>query len=310
MHPSVSVIIPNYNHARYLNERIQSVLNQTYQDFEVIILDDKSTDNSQEVIEKYRNHPKVSHIVFNEENSGSTFKQWDKGFGLAKGDLIWIAESDDSCDRKLLETLVAAHEKSHSVVTFCRSRVMDENSKLQEIYISQQKLENDLTCPGDDFIRRYMLDANIVVNASSAIFKKKKALMVRPTYKTMKGEGDMLFWVEMMHGGIVSFIAAPLNLFRQHSTNTTKGLCNAGVNFKEHKQVYDFIVKEKIIGWTEAFTHRFWRVFYYSKESYQTEEQKKSVMDTWDKYHFHRLFTPLMNLYIKFKNKHHGGESF
>ena len=81
----VSVIIPNYNHARYLDERIQSVLNQTYQNFEVIILDDKSTDNSREVIEKYRAHPKIVHIIYNEINSGSTFRQWEKRNREGKG---------------------------------------------------------------------------------------------------------------------------------------------------------------------------------------------------------------------------------
>lgn len=70
--PKVSVIIPNYNHSSYLKERIDSILNQTFQNFEVIILDDCSTDNSKEIIELYRDHTKVSHIVYNEKNSGST----------------------------------------------------------------------------------------------------------------------------------------------------------------------------------------------------------------------------------------------
>ena len=78
----VSVIIPNYNHAKYLEQRIDSVLNQSYQDFEVIILDDCSKDNSRDVIEKYRSHERVSHIVYNEQNSGGTFNQWNKGLSL------------------------------------------------------------------------------------------------------------------------------------------------------------------------------------------------------------------------------------
>ena len=102
----VTVIIPNFNHARFLDERIRSVLNQTYQDFEVMILDDCSTDNSLEVINRYKNHPKVTQIVVNEQNSGSPFKQWQKGISMAKGELIWIAESDDSCEPTFLETLV------------------------------------------------------------------------------------------------------------------------------------------------------------------------------------------------------------
>ena len=109
----VSVIIPNYNHDKYLDVRIQSILNQTYQDFEIIILDDCSTDNSKAVIERYRDNDHVSHIVYNEKNSGTTFKQWEKGIELAKGDLLWIAESDDSCDCNFLDSLIPKFENMH-----------------------------------------------------------------------------------------------------------------------------------------------------------------------------------------------------
>ena len=74
----VSVIIPNYNHSAFLKERIQSVLNQTYSDFELIILDDCSSDKSRDIIESFRSNPKVSHIIYNDRNSGSTFRQWNK----------------------------------------------------------------------------------------------------------------------------------------------------------------------------------------------------------------------------------------
>ena len=73
--PTVSVIVPNYCHAPYLEQRIESILQQTFQDFELILLDDCSTDGSREILERYRNHPKVSGIFYNERNSGSPFKQ-------------------------------------------------------------------------------------------------------------------------------------------------------------------------------------------------------------------------------------------
>jgi len=88
----VSVIIPNYNHSLFLGERIDSVLNQRYQNFEVILLDDGSTDNSREIIEKYRGLEKVKHIVYNQKNSGNAFVQWNKGVELAMGEWVWIAE--------------------------------------------------------------------------------------------------------------------------------------------------------------------------------------------------------------------------
>ena len=97
-HPLVSVIVPNYNHAPFLDERINSILNQSYDNYELIIMDDMSTDNSVDVINKYKDHEHVSQIIINEKNSGSPFKQWNKGFAKAKGELIWIAESDDACE--------------------------------------------------------------------------------------------------------------------------------------------------------------------------------------------------------------------
>src|SRR6202030_4301096 len=76
--PAVSVIVPNYNHAPYLRRRIESILQQTYQDFELILLDDSSTDHSREILQSYAEKPGVK-IAFNTMNSGSVFKQWNKG---------------------------------------------------------------------------------------------------------------------------------------------------------------------------------------------------------------------------------------
>ena len=71
--PKVSIVVPNYNHARFLRRRVESVLRQTFQDFEVILLDDGSTDDSESILSQYGGDPRV-RIEFNEVNSGSTFK--------------------------------------------------------------------------------------------------------------------------------------------------------------------------------------------------------------------------------------------
>ena len=117
----ISVIIPNYNHSSYLKERIDTVLQQTYQNFEVILLDDNSTDNSKEVLKKFENHPKVSQIIFNSKNSGSPFGMWSTAFNLAKGDFIWIAESDDFSDLDFLETLIKKFQNEEVIVAHCCS---------------------------------------------------------------------------------------------------------------------------------------------------------------------------------------------
>ena len=95
--PRVTVVTPNYNHARYLPERIDSILAQTFQDFELLILDNASTDDSREVIGSYARHQNV-RAIFNAENNGSPYKQWKLGLSQTKGEYIWFAESDDYAD--------------------------------------------------------------------------------------------------------------------------------------------------------------------------------------------------------------------
>lgn len=113
--PNVSVIIPSYNHTYYLDESIQGVLNQTFLDFEIIILDDKSTDNSLEIFNKYKDNPHISQIVVNVINSVPPFKRRHKGFDF-KGNVIWNADSDDSCSRAFLERLVPSHQKEELLI--------------------------------------------------------------------------------------------------------------------------------------------------------------------------------------------------
>ncbi|MDE6180708.1 MAG: glycosyltransferase, partial [Phocaeicola sp.] len=108
--PTISVIVPNYNYACYLKERINSILQQTYTDYELILLDDASTDGSVKILEEYRTNPHVSHIVINKENTRSPFIQWMKGIRLARGKYIWIAEADDSAKPDFLEQCVRLAE--------------------------------------------------------------------------------------------------------------------------------------------------------------------------------------------------------
>jgi glycosyltransferase involved in cell wall biosynthesis len=92
----LSVVVPNYNYAKYLPERIRSIAVQDYPIYELIILDDHSSDNSLEVIHELANNLDFDTLVVaNETNSGSVFKQWSTGAALARGDLLWIAEADE-----------------------------------------------------------------------------------------------------------------------------------------------------------------------------------------------------------------------
>lgn len=229
--PKVTVIIPNYNHARYLNQRIKSVLNQTYQDFEVIILDDYSTDNSKEVLGEYAANPKVSHVIFNETNSGSVFKQWKKGIGLAKGEYIWIAETDDFCESGFLATAIDALESSYSSLFFCQSDNVDENNnKIGDFLFWTESLKSvnwdvSFTMDGSEFIKKSLCYKNVIINASAVVFRKKALGDLPDDITDFKCCGDWKTWLIILQqpGAKIAYSPLSLNSFRTH-VQTTRNL--------------------------------------------------------------------------------------
>lgn len=236
--PKVSVIIPNYNHAAYLQQRINSVLNQSYTDFELIILDDCSTDNSKEIIEEYRSNKKVRHIIYNTLNSGNTFHQWDKGIQLAAGEYIWIAESDDWCETDLLQTIMTGLKKNKDAAFgYCQSFCI--NNKENIIFQSKHnKLEE--YCSKENYLERYLTFGNAVFNAGMAVFRKRFYYSIRDFYKTFRFTGDWVFWAELSRLGDVYINARPLNYFRKHDKDVSGKMYASGSNFIEEIKVLDY----------------------------------------------------------------------
>ncbi|TFH80518.1 glycosyltransferase family 2 protein [Segatella hominis] len=237
----VSVIVPNYNHAQYLDIRLKSILAQTYTDFEIIILDDNSIDNSKEIIKRYEKDVHISHIICNKTNSGSPFIQWNRGFQYAKGDLIWIAESDDCCEPTFLENVVAEFERNSNLsFAFSRSIKIDENGNKGNIL--QPMFASDVRLNGKEFNMKFLIWGNKVWNASSVVFRKSNALTVNKQYMDFRGAGDWLFWIEMAEKGDVAVISEPLNYYRIYSKNTTNFMRMNGMEDVEDKKIYDFII--------------------------------------------------------------------
>lgn len=242
--PAVSVIIPNYNHAPYLKQRIDSVVNQTFADFEVIIMDDCSQDESRNVIESYRDHPKVQQIVYNTANSGSTFFQWKKGIEMAQGEWIWIAESDDWCELTLLAELFnAAQKRENCVVSYCQSIMLENNNV---IWRSNTKyLEEYLQ--GKDFVNQHMLIGNAIFNASMCIFKKQVYHRISAEFMQYKFSGDWLFWIEAALQGEVYISGKTLNYFRKHPQDVSSSAFTKGLIYIEYFKLTAYFEQLNIV---------------------------------------------------------------
>lgn len=233
----VSVIVPNYNHSPFLRERIDSILGQTYTDFELILLDDCSTDNSRDILLSYKDNPHVSHIVFNEHNSGSTFAQWQKGFSLAKGEYIWIAESDDKAEPDLLKECMARLDSdSEIILAYTYSYYVDEHGNRMTTSIDEpKKYHNGGIYDSREFCRTRMIYKNITYNASMVVFRKSALQHVTDAYQEFRYCGDWCFWFDMLYfDGKVAEVPLKLNNFRQHLGKVSKRANNEGRDFREN----------------------------------------------------------------------------
>ena len=255
--PEVSIIIPNYNHGKYLRQRIDSVLNQTFKNFEVIILDDCSTDNSVQVIEGYRNHPKVSTIIINTENSGSPFLQWKKGMDIAQGEWIWIAESDDWCECNFLETLMKEIDPGVALA-FCQTIFVNENGeKIWEPgwFKLSQKMD------GKNFITDHLSKGNFITNASMCIFRKRFYYQVSEEFLQYKFSGDWVFWIEIASQGDVIICEKALNYFRKHGADVSSKAYRQGLQYYEYFSFLNKVGDANIIPEsirTKVYSYKFY----------------------------------------------------
>jgi glycosyltransferase involved in cell wall biosynthesis len=227
-----SIIIPNYNHEEYLEDRILSILNQTYNNFEIILLDDNSNDNSKAIIHKYKNYPQVTHVLFNEINSGSPFKQWKKGIELAKGDWIWIAESDDIAEKYFLEKMMILVQKNPAVsFAYCDAYIKDEITagNYLEVFsdIKNKKFQTDkwkytYISPGEKELNESLKWMCTVNNVSSVLFNKKHFLETIDQIQQYRYHGDWMLYILLAQKGNIAYTSETLNTYRDHPKNHSK----------------------------------------------------------------------------------------
>lgn len=242
----VSVIVPSYNHSLFLKNRLESIFNQTYENFEVILLDDYSTDSSWDILKSYANHPKVSHLERNNQNSGSPFGLWEKGFSLAKGEFIWIAESDDIATLDFLEGLINEFVSNEIVLAHCRSNEFTENinhSKKNNWLEDLEKgfQDKDYLKDGKWLLEKIGRFKCPVLNVSSAIFRKDILKNIEIP-KSFKYSGDWFFWAQIFMKGKIVYVADTRNYFRIHSGSATSTEnSNNWIKLKEYIKVASII---------------------------------------------------------------------
>jgi glycosyltransferase involved in cell wall biosynthesis len=235
--PSVSVILPNYNYARYLEARLESIFRQTMPIFELIVLDDCSTDASLKTIKSYseRRRRRIT-LVPNDENSGSVFKQWRKGVELARGDYLWIAEADDDSDARFLQFVLDGMLRCDAALGFSDSWQIGSNDELlgesYKPYVNQlvpAAFDSSFGMKGREFMAKFLSVKNVILNVSSVVFRRRDLLdalnIAGSALYDYKVAGDWRLYAEVCSGdAMVTYEARPLNGHRRHQSSVTHSL--------------------------------------------------------------------------------------
>lgn len=235
----VSVILPNYNYAKYISSRIDQILKQTYPVSEIIILDDASTDGSIEEIKDALvvirdSHPEIKvKVLVNKKNSGNVFSQWQKGIKLASSDYIWIAELDDVAKPKFLEITIQDFNRRDVVLSVAGSRFIDQKGR--------PVVKDNLRKVKDAF-RKNLLVFNTIPNVSAVLFKNQPKLdEFLEEAKSYHLSGDWFFYIKVSETGEVVYRNKVLNLHRLHAGSVTKNT-DLKKRLSEMRKIHSYVL--------------------------------------------------------------------
>ncbi|MBY0118887.1 glycosyltransferase [Paenibacillus xylanexedens] len=220
----VSVIIPNYNYESFIEQRLLSIINQTVKPYEIIFLDDVSSDNSVNLARKILNESNIKHkIIENQQNVGC-FGQWINGIKEAEGDIIWIAEADDLCESVMLERLLPAFKDQEVNLSYAQSQIIDEYSnKVNYRYtqytddLSINKWLESYCISGKDEVVQGLAIKNTIPNASAVLMRASALNGIEQELTNYKIGGDWFGYLFVLKQGKISFTPEILNYHRRHS---------------------------------------------------------------------------------------------
>lgn len=212
----VSIIVATYNGEKFIAAQLDSLVQQTYRNTEIIILDDGSTDNTRQILQEYASRFKNIQLIFNETNLGY-IKNFEKGCALAKAEFISFCDQDDVWDRNKTTELMQA--LGNASLVYCDDYLVNE--KLESLNRKHSDLKN--LASFDNCL--YFATDNCVGGHNMII--KKEALQKMLPFPAIMPHDLWCAFNACFYGGI-KYVDQPLVMWRQHENNiTTSSKTNA-----------------------------------------------------------------------------------
>lgn len=222
----VSIVMPAYNAAGYLNESVESVVHQTYGDWELLILDDASEDGTAQMATEWMQRDARIRYVKNEENLGVAATR-NRGVALAKGEWIAFLDSDDAWEPEKLNRQLETAKRQQSSFLFTGSAFMDEMGK---------RLDYILTVP--ERIGFGELAKQNVVSCSSVLIRKE-LIAVYPMQGRRIHE-DFVVWLRILKERKMEAVGVnePLLIYRLSAASKSGNKWKAaGMNWRVYREI-------------------------------------------------------------------------
>lgn len=234
--PKVSVCIPTYNYARFLSETIDSVLKQTFTDYEILIIDDCSHDNTKEVVSDYASRDERIRFKVNPVNIGMV-NNWNLCLMEARGEYIKPVFGDDLLSStNALEKMVSLLDSDPNISLVGSARnLIDTTSRVMRVLAH---FKDDVVLPGEEVINRCLSEQkNLVGEPSIVMFRKKDAERgFIPHYKQIV---DLEMWFHLLEKGKFAYMNEPLCSFRIHAAQQTEKNTRSFTALEDSFHLYD-----------------------------------------------------------------------
>lgn len=213
--PLVSIIIPSYNHEKYISESIESVLNQSFANLELIIIDDASKDKSKEIIKVYEGRDSRIRALFHDENKGIA-ETLNEAIKEAKGKFIAFIASDDVWVKDKLKKQFEVLKKNEDLVVWSEGAVVNAQGMPNGITFTQMHVASEKKKSGNIF--KELLKGNYICG-QSVILKRENLGDIRFDEK-LKYLNDYKFMVDLASRYDFYFIDEILVMYRIHGKNS------------------------------------------------------------------------------------------
>ncbi len=255
--PRITVCIPVYNSARFLAEAIESVLNQSYADFELLIVDDRSYDGSREIIRDYAARDGRIVAVFNDENLGMV-ENWNACLKLAKGEYVKFLFGDDLfASPGALRRMVAVLEADPGIsLVACARNIINDDSSILRVSSS---FPDGMVKKGEELINLSLFtQKNLIGEPSAVMFRKSQAgRRFDANYRQLV---DLEMWFHLLEQGDFFYMAESLASFRLHADQQTKKNVRELVHVEEMLRLLDEYGNKPYVRLGKA-TRRFLRYY-------------------------------------------------